>query len=107
MTGRHLSADRGHDADPGRPVREHPWYSPMARSAPWWRRRVRSTLGEAVAAVSIDVFQIQTDITMPAAARHVAQFFPRRALSDPSYVVKTILTEAFGGPLLRPGRCAL
>jgi hypothetical protein len=48
------------------------------------------------------VFQIQTDINMTAAARHVAQFFPRRAISDPGYVIKTILTEAFGGPVLRP-----
>jgi CRISPR system Cascade subunit CasE len=48
------------------------------------------------------VFQIQTDINMTAAARHVAQFSPRRALSDPGYVIKTILTEAFGGPVLRP-----
>ena len=48
------------------------------------------------------MFQIQTDINMTAAARHVAQFFPRRAISDPGYVIKTILTEAFGGPVLRP-----
>ena len=48
------------------------------------------------------MLQIQTDINMTAAARHVAQFFPRRAISDPGYVIKTILTEAFGGPVLRP-----
>jgi CRISPR system Cascade subunit CasE len=48
------------------------------------------------------MFQIQTDINMTTAARHVAQFFTRRALTDPGYVIKTILTEAFGGPVLRP-----
>ena len=46
------------------------------------------------------LIQLPLDITR--AVRHLAQFMAPRALDDDSLVIKTALTEALGGPVIRP-----
>jgi len=46
------------------------------------------------------LIQLPLDITK--AVRHLAQFMGPRALEDDSLVIKTALTEALGGPVIRP-----
>jgi CRISPR system Cascade subunit CasE len=45
-------------------------------------------------------WSIQIDVDVPAAARAVS--LPHDAKHDPSYLLKTVLTEAFAGPAVRP-----
>src|SRR5262245_7353701 len=45
---------------------------------------------------------IQLPIDITKAVRHLAQFIGPRALEDDSLLVKTALTEALGGPVIRP-----
>lgn len=45
---------------------------------------------------------IQTTVDVVKAARHLQSFFNRDQMADDSLVLKTMLTEAFGGPVIRP-----
>jgi CRISPR system Cascade subunit CasE len=45
---------------------------------------------------------VQTSIHVPNAVRHLKPFLSRTAIDDDSLVLKSVLTEAFGGPMIRP-----
>lgn len=48
----------------------------------------------------INIVQVNIDIVR--AVRHLQAFFTRGQLADDSLVLKSMLTEAFGGPVIRP-----
>lgn len=47
-------------------------------------------------------YVVQVNVDIVQAVRHLQSFFVRDALADDSLVIKSMLTEAFGGPVLRP-----
>jgi CRISPR system Cascade subunit CasE len=48
------------------------------------------------------ILLVQVAIDIPQAVRHLRQFLSRTALDDDSLLLKTILTEGLGGPIIRP-----
>lgn len=48
------------------------------------------------------IFLCQTSVSITGAARHVQAVAGRRMARDNDLLIKTVLTETFGGPVLRP-----
>ena len=48
------------------------------------------------------MFYLQTEVSITAASRHLRKFVSHSAVRDKDFLIKTALTEAFGGPVLRP-----